>query len=216
MKRIILLAAPAAGKGTQAKLICEKYNLEHISTGDLLRECLKKEDDFSLKIKEIMESGKLVDDATILELLKRKLNDSQGYVLDGFPRTLPQALNYDQMLEESNSNLTHVLYLNVDEEVAKNRIVGRLSCSKCGRVYNELIDENKPKVEKMCDECSIELIKRKDDTEEVFKERLRVYNESTRELIEYYKNKGILYEINSNVDTASVFKQIEEILDGDI
>lgn len=216
MKRIILLAAPAAGKGTQAKLICDKYNLEHISTGDLLRACLNEQDEFSLKIKEIMESGKLVDDATILELLKRKLNNIEGYVLDGFPRTLAQALSYDEMLEESDSNLTHVLYLNVDEEVAKNRIVGRLSCSKCGRVYNELIEENKPKEANICDECLVELTKRKDDTEEVFAERLKVYNESTKELIEYYKNKGILYEINSNVDTASVFKQIEEILDGDI
>lgn len=216
MKRIILLAAPAAGKGTQAKLICDKYNLEHISTGDLLRDCLRNEDNFSLKIKEIMESGKLVDDATILELLKRKLNNIDGYVLDGFPRTLAQALSYDALLKEKNENLTHVLYLNVDEEVAKKRIVGRLSCGKCGRVYNELIEENKPKVLNVCDVCLEQLTKRKDDNEEVFKERLRVYNESTKDLIDYYKNKGILHEIDSNVDTSMVFNQIEKVLDGDI
>ena len=161
-----------------------------------------------------MESGKLVDDTIILELLKRKLNNVDGYVLDGFPRTIAQALSYDKLLEENN--LTHVLYLNVDEEVAKNRIVGRLSCGKCGRVYNELIEGNKPKVSNVCDVCLEQLTKRKDDNEEVFKERLRVYNESTKELIDYYKNKGILYEIDSNVDTVNVFNQIKRILDGDI
>lgn len=216
MKRIIMLAAPAAGKGTQAKLICDKYNLEHISTGDLLRECLKKEDDFSLKIKEIMESGKLVDDDTMLELIKRKLDNVDNYVLDGYPRTINQALAYDNLLEEQNKSLTHVIYLNVDDEVAKKRIVGRMSCSSCGRVYNELIEENKPKVADKCDFCSGVLTKRKDDNEEVFKERLKVYNESTKTLIDYYNKKGILYEVDSNVDTTDVFKQIESILDGDI
>lgn len=216
MKRIILLAAPAAGKGTQAKLICEKYNLEHISTGDLLRDCLKKDDDFSKKIKNIMESGKLVDDKIILELLNRKLSEIDGYVLDGFPRTIEQAENYDKLLSESSKLLTHVLYLNVDEEIAKKRIVGRLSCPKCGQVYNSLINENKPKIANICDNCSTELTKRKDDTEEVFDERLKVYNDSTKKLIDYYKNKNVLYEIDSNLSTDDVFKQIEKILDGDL
>lgn len=216
MKRIILLAAPAAGKGTQAKLICEKYNLEHISTGDLLRDCLKKDDDFSKKIKNIMESGKLVDDKIILELLNRKLSEIDGYVLDGFPRTIEQAESYDKLLSESSKLLTHVLYLNVDEEIAKKRIVGRLSCPKCGQVYNSLINENKPKIANICDNCSTELTKRKDDTEEVFDERLKVYNDSTKKLIDYYKNKNVLYEIDSNLSTDDVFKQIEKILDGDL
>ena len=212
MKSIILIAPPAAGKGTQSKLICDEYNISHISTGDLLRERTSTNDEFALKLKEQMESGKLVSDEVILELLSNKLNRIDEYVLDGFPRNLNQAKEYDNMLSKLNKKVNYAIYLKIDKEIAKKRIVGRISCSKCGSVYNDLIEENMPKVANKCDKCGNTLIKRSDDNEITFEKRYETYISETEPLLNYYKEKGILCEVDSSLETTKVFEEIKSIL----
>lgn len=212
MKSIILIAPPAAGKGTQSKLICDEYDIPHISTGDLLRERTSKNDEFALKLKEQMESGKLVSDEVILELLSDKLNQIDEYVLDGFPRNINQAREYDNMLSKLNKKVDYAIYLKIDKEIAKKRIIGRTSCSNCGSVYNELIEENMPKVANKCDKCGNILIKRSDDNEITFEKRYETYISETEPLLNYYKEKGILYEVDSSLETTKVFEEIKSIL----
>lgn len=212
MKSIILIAPPAAGKGTQSKLICDEYDIPHISTGDLLRERTSKNDEFALKLKEQMESGKLVSDEVILELLSDKLNQIDEYVLDGFPRNINQAREYDNMLSKLNKKVDYAIYLKIDKEIAKKRIIGRTSCSNCGSVYNELIEENMPKVANKCDKCENILIKRSDDNEITFEKRYETYISETEPLLNYYKEKGILYEVDSSLETTKVFEEIKSIL----
>lgn len=212
MKSIILIAPPAAGKGTQSKLICDEYNMPHISTGDLLRERTSKNDEFALKLKEQMESGKLVSDDVILGLLSDKLNQIDEYVLDGFPRNLNQAKEYDNMLSKLNKKVNYAIYLKIDKETAKKRIVGRTSCSNCGSVYNDLIKENMPKVTNKCDKCGNTLVKRSDDNEITFEKRYETYISETEPLLNYYKEKGILYEVDSSLETTKVFEEIKSIL----
>lgn len=216
MKSIILVAPPAAGKGTQSSLICEKYGLLHISTGDLIREAIAKNDEMSDYLKSQIESGKLVSDEIILKLLGSRLNEIQkgpGYILDGFPRNVNQAIQYDSMLKEMNEKVSCVIYLAISKELAEKRIVGRISCPKCGRVYNEFIAENQPKIENTCDECGIELTKRSDDNAETFGVRFQTYLDETAPLIDYYKKQNILYEVDSTLPTDQVFAQIESIVD---
>ena len=174
MKSIIFIAPPAAGKGTQSKLISKKYNIPHISIGDLLRYSINSEDESSKKINEYMEKGLLVSDDIILNLLKNRLKQQDcisGYILDGFPRNVNQAKEYDKLLEKLDKDLGLVILLDIDKEILKNRIVGRLSCNKCGSVYNELIKETKPKNVGLCDKCNLKLSQRIDDNEEKFDRR---------------------------------------------
>lgn len=215
MKSIILVAPPAAGKGTQSSLLCEKYGFIHISTGDLIREAIKKNDEMSEYLNSQIASGKLVSDDIILKLLGSKLEEVEaaGYILDGFPRNVNQAIEYDNLLKSMNQSISCVIYLSVDEQLAQKRIVGRISCPKCGRVYNELIEENQPKVEGMCDDCQVALEKRNDDNQETFKVRFETYQEQTAPLIDYYKDKNVLYEVDSTLPTNEVFKKIESIVD---
>ena len=214
MKSIILLAPPAAGKGTQSELLCKKYGFVHISTGDLIREAVSKNDEMSAYLNAQMQAGKLVSDEIILKLLGNKLNEvNNGYILDGFPRNVSQAIAYDELLRERHDELSAVIYLNVDYNLALKRIVGRISCPKCGHVYNDMIEENQPTVKGICNDCNTTLEKRKDDNEETFKVRFETYVEQTEPLIEYYKEKGVLYEVDSTLSTDIVFKQIESIVD---
>lgn len=214
MKSIILLAPPAAGKGTQSELLCEKYGFVHISTGDLIREAVSKKDEMSAYLTEQMQAGKLVSDEIILKLLQNKLSEVHtGYILDGFPRNVSQAESYQKMLEEDNQKLSAVIYLAVDYDLALKRIVGRISCPKCGHVYNDMIEENQPTVKGICNQCQTELTKRSDDNEDTFKVRFETYLNQTEPLIAYYKEKGLLYEVDSSLSTAEVFKQIESIVD---
>lgn len=209
---IIFLAPPAAGKGTQSMLICDKYNLSHISTGDLLREEIKSGNEFGNQIKEIIESGNLVNDDIILELLNKKLSSVNGYILDGFPRNINQAIKYDELLDSLNQNLDYVIYLDLDKEIAKKRILGRISCPSCGNVYNNLIEENKPLAENLCNDCNTELIKRADDNEVTFDKRYDTYLKETAPLIEYYQKKGKLYKIDSSLSKNEIFEKICEII----
>lgn len=213
MKSIIFIAPPAAGKGTQSMLVCDRYKLTHISTGDLLREEIKSGNEFGKQIQNIMESGALVSDDIILELLTKKLDSlNNGYVLDGFPRNVNQAIKYDEILTSLNQTLDYAIYLVLDKETAKNRIIGRISCPKCGNVYNNLIEENKPLKNNTCDNCSTELVKRSDDNEITFEKRYETYLEETMPLIEYYEKKGNLFRVDSSLSKNEIFEQICNII----
>lgn len=207
---IIFIAPPAAGKGTQSELLCSKYNIKHISTGDLIRETINSNNEKSSELKEIMEQGKLVSDEFIIELVKDKINQDGDFIFDGFPRTLEQAKLFDELLNSINKKVDYVIYLSVDKELAMKRILGRLSCSKCGRVYNNQIDESKPKNNNLCDDCNIELIKRVDDNIDTFNKRFDTYMTETSPILDYYKDK--IHEIDSNQDKYLIFNKIESII----
>lgn len=214
MKNIILISAPAAGKGTLSNLLTEKYGYIHISTGDLLREEASNSSELGKKISEILKTGELVSDEIVLELLKNRLSKKDienGYILDGFPRTLEQAIKYDEILKELNKDLGLVALLNTDYSILKKRITGRVICKDCGSIYNTLTGVNTPKVENICDICGGSLYKRSDDNEESFEVRYQTYLEKTEPLIEYYKNKNKLYFINSS-SKEEMLKEIEVLL----
>ena len=215
MKNIILIAPPAAGKGTQSKLLCDKYKLAHISTGDLLRAVATKEDEFSLKVKEIMQSGKLVSDDIVLELLQNRIKENdckEGFILDGFPRNVNQANSYIEMTKELGIPVGNVIYIDVPKEITKKRIIGRLSC-KCGAVYNDQIEENKPKKELTCDLCGKELTKRSDDNSETFEKRYDEYVKETYQLIDFFESLGLLYKVNGVDSKENILNEISKIID---
>lgn len=207
--KIIFIAPPAAGKGTQSNLLSNEFNIEHISTGDLLREEIKSG---NKELQSIIESGKLVNDELILAILAKKIDSLDSYILDGFPRTINQAISLDGLLKSKNEKIDYVIYLSVDKEIAKKRILGRISCPKCGSVYNTMIEGMNSKVDMICDNCNSELTKRIDDTEETLSTRYDTYIKETEPLIEYYKNKGVLYQIDSSKDTMTVYNDIKNIL----
>ena len=216
MKNIIFIAPPAAGKGTQAKLVSIEYNIPHISTGDLLREEMAKCSEIGLSIKKDMDAGNLVSDEVITTLLKNRITSSDcknGYILDGYPRNLAQAKLYNDLLEELNLDKGIVIFFDIDKEVALKRTLSRIICSNCGSSYNLLVEDLKPQKENICDRCNSELKTRADDTEEVFIHRFDTYLNSTKDLIEYYKNLGLLHQIDvSDKDAKTIFEEVKEIL----
>lgn len=215
---IILIAPPAAGKGTQAKLISEKYNIPHISTGDLLREEVNKKTKFGYEIKEKMDKGSLIDDATILKLLRERLSMSDcnnGYILDGYPRNIDQAIEYEKLLNELNINKVKVIFFDITKELALKRTISRIICPNCNVSYNLLVKELKPKQEGICDNCHHELKVRSDDNEEVFLKRFDTFIDKTRELKEFYHNKGLLYDVivDENKSASQIFEELEKIIE---
>ena len=218
-KNIIFIAPPAAGKGTQAEMLSAKYNIPHISTGALLRSASQDGSERGNMIADMMVQGILVGDEIMLELLKERLQEedcNNGYILDGFPRSIEQAKQYEEMLKELNKELGIVIYLDIDKEVAMKRIVGRVSCGNCGAVYNEMFEETKPKKDGLCDKCESKLVKRADDNEETFNTRFETYINKTQALIDYYESLGSLYRVNSGISKENTFEQIENILRGNI
>ena len=212
MKNIILIAAPAAGKGTLSDLLVKKYDYLHISTGDLLREVSKENTELGQKIAKMLKNGELVTDEIVFELLENKLCQvDKPYILDGFPRTINQAYKYDELIQKLNKDLGIVVVLNCDYEILKKRIVGRYLCKDCGSIYNTLTGVNTPKQEGICDNCGGELYKRSDDNEESFKTRYETYLEKTKPLIDFYEKKGNLYYIDSQT-TDTMLKEIEDLL----
>ena len=212
MKNIILIAAPAAGKGTLSDLLVKKYDYLHISTGDLLREVSKETTELGQKIAKMLKNGELVTDEIVFELLENKLCQvDKPYILDGFPRTLNQAYKYDELIQKLNKDLGIVVVLNCDYEILKKRIVGRYLCKDCGSIYNTLTGVNTPKQEGICDNCGGELYKRSDDNEESFKTCYETYLEKTKPLIDFYEKKGNLYYIDSQT-TDTMLKEIEDLL----
>lgn len=214
MKGIIFIAPPAAGKGTQAAMLSSKYKMPHISTGEILRNA-QDNTERGKYITNEMAQGHFVSDEIILELLKERLLQSDcnnGYILDGFPRNIEQAKHYEEILANLNKDLGYVIVLDIDKEVAKNRIVGRVSCPKCGSVFNELFEETKPLVSNICDKCGSELIRRADDNVETFENRFDTYLVKTKPLIDYYDKKNVLYHVNTTLGKDNTFKQIEAIM----
>ena len=211
---IILLAPPAAGKGTQSEILKKEYNLNHISTGDLLRSAAKEDNEFGKNLKEIMESGKLVTDDIVLEVFNRYLDttDNLNLLLDGFPRNIYQASKLDEILENKNSKVDYVFLLDVPKEILADRITGRRLCKSCGRVYNVNIDKLKPIIDDVCDDCGGELYQRTDDNRETFETRYHEYLEQTLPLVDYYKDKHVLYEIESTHTVEETFSQMKEII----
>lgn len=209
---IILLGPPGSGKGTQAKRITKNLHLPHISTGDLFRENISKHTTLGEKAQTYMNAGKLVPDQLVLDMLfDRVARDdcAAGYLLDGFPRTLPQAMAYDQMLPQSAE--VHVINLPASDEIIVKRISGRLTCVQCGHVHNRYFSP--PDEDGNCQKCGSELIQRPDDKPEVVKERLQVYKDQTAPLVEYYQRKNMLTTIDGEQGADAVYsKIIEEVL----
>lgn len=213
MNNIILIAPPAAGKGTQAALLKEKYNMVHISTGDLLRLEAQEDTERGKYIADLLSHGKLIDDSIVLELLEKKLNESDcdnGYILDGFPRTKDQAILLDELSNRLNKNIDYVIFLDIDRDKAMKRSLGRVSCPECKAIYNEYFDTFKEIG--FCNKCGTKLDKRTDDNEETFNNRYDSYIKMTEPVVEYYKSKGILHIVDSSFDKEYTLSQIEKII----
>lgn len=211
--KIIMLGAPGAGKGTQAKQIADKYGVPHISTGDIFRANIKNGTELGKKAKEYMDQGLLVpDELTVKLLLDRVANPdcANGYVLDGFPRTIPQAEVLDAALTELGDKIDYAVNVDVPDENIVKRMSGRRACLACGATYH--IEHIPPKTEGICDKCGQKLVLREDDKPETVMKRLNVYHEQTQPLIDFYSNKGILKSVDGTVDMMDVFAAIVEIL----
>jgi len=212
--RIVLLGTPGAGKGTQAVRLVEKYNIPHISTGDIFRKNLKEQTKLGLKAKEYMDKGLLVPDELVVDIVKTRLMEDdcqKGFLLDGFPRTVEQADALEAELNKLGLKLDGVINIEVKDEVLIDRLTGRLVCRKCGATYHSKF--NKPKQEGVCDACGGELYTREDDKIETVKNRLDVYKNQTQPLIDYYTKKGMLKTIDGEADTDAVFAKICEALE---
>lgn len=211
--KIIMLGAPGAGKGTQAKMIADKYTIPHISTGDIFRANIKNGTELGKKAKTFMDQGLLVPDELVVDLVVDRVakdDCSNGYVLDGFPRTIPQAESLDAALEKLGSKVDYAVNVEVPDENIINRMSGRRACVSCGATYH--IVHIPTKVEGICDRCDNELILRDDDKPETVKKRLAVYHEQTQPLIDYYNGKKVLVEVDGTRDMNDVFADIVKIL----
>ena len=211
--KIIMLGAPGAGKGTQAKMIADKYQVPHISTGDIFRANIKNGTELGKEAKKYMDQGLLVpDELTVKLLLDRVANPdcANGYVLDGFPRTIPQAEVLDAALTELGDKIDYAINVDVPDENIVKRMSGRRACLACGATYH--IEHIPPKTEGICDKCGQKLVLRDDDKPETVMKRLNVYHEQTQPLIDFYSNKGILKSVDGTVDMMDVFAAIVAIL----
>jgi len=211
--KIIMLGAPGAGKGTQAKMIADKYGIPHISTGDIFRANIKNGTELGMEAKKYMDQGLLVpDELTVRILLDRVAQDDckNGYVLDGFPRTIPQAEVLDSELTKLGDHIDYAINVDVPDENIVKRMSGRRACLTCGATYH--IEHVPPKKEGICDVCGSELVLRDDDKPETVKNRLNVYHEQTQPLIDFYTEKGVLKTVDGTVPMEEVFAAITAIL----
>lgn len=211
--KIIMLGAPGAGKGTQAKMIAEKYGVPHISTGDIFRANIKNDTELGREAKKYMDEGLLVpDELTVKILLDRVAGDDckNGYVLDGFPRTIPQAEVLDKALTELGDKIDYAIDVEVPDENIIKRMSGRRACLNCGATYH--VEHIPPRQNGICDTCSSELVLRDDDKPETVKNRLDVYHKQTRPLIDFYNKKGVLKTVDGTADMQNVFAAITSIL----
>lgn len=213
--RIILLGAPGAGKGTQARKLSLKYNIPHISTGDIFRTNIKNGTELGIKAKKYIDEGLLVPDELVVELVTDRLSKDDckaGYILDGFPRTIPQAEALDIALEAAGEKIDCAIEVDASDMAIIKRMTGRRTCPACGATYH--IISIPPKMEGICDNCGAELILRDDDKPETVQKRLEVYHEQTQPLLKYYKEKGILKTVDGVKDADETFKDIVNFLDG--
>ena len=211
--KLIIMGPPGAGKGTQAALIKETYNIPHISTGDMFREAIKNETPLGVEAKGYIDKGLLVPDSVTIGLVKERLANKdcqEGFLLDGFPRTIPQAEALDNALSALGQKMDYAINVEVPDENIVNRMGGRRACVGCGATYHLVYAPTK--VEGVCDVCGKDLILRDDDKPETVLKRLNVYHEQTQPLIDYYANAGILKSVDGTVDLNAVFAAIVEIL----
>ena len=211
--KIIMLGATGAGKGTQAKKIAAKYQIPHISTGDIFRANIKEGTELGTKAKAYMDKGELVPDELTCDLVVDRISKpdaANGYVLDGFPRTIPQAEALTRALNERGEKIDFAINVEVPDENIVRRMGGRRACLKCGATYH--VEYNAPKVENVCDVCQGELVLRDDDKPETVQKRLSVYHAQTQPLIDYYKAEGVLAEVDGTQDIDVVFQDITKIL----
>lgn len=211
--KIIMLGAPGAGKGTQAKKIAAKYQIPHISTGDIFRANIKNGTELGMKAKAFMDTGGLVPDEITIGMLLDRIQEAdcaRGYVLDGFPRTIPQAESLTKALKDRGGSIDYAVNVDVPDESIIRRMSGRRACLACGSTYH--IVYNAPKTEGVCDVCGQRLVLRDDDKPETVKKRLDVYHEQTQPLIDYYKKAGVLAEVDGTMDMEEVFQAIVRIL----
>ncbi|MBW4827032.1 MAG: adenylate kinase [Clostridiaceae bacterium] len=212
--RLVLLGPPGAGKGTQASAIIKKYNIPHISTGDIFRANIKKGTELGKKAKAYMDKGQLVPDELVVSIVKDRLLEDDckdGFLLDGFPRTVKQAEALDEELTKMKLKLDHVINIDVESDELIKRAVGRRICKNCGATYH--IEFNPPKKEEKCDVCGGELYQRDDDTEETVANRIEVYLKETKPLVDYYTEKGIIFSVDGKQAIKDVFKDIVKSLE---
>jgi len=208
-----MLGPPGAGKGTQAKMLVDRLGIPQVSTGDMLREAVKKGTDLGKKAKEYMDAGKLVPDEVVIGIVKERLAQSDcgnGFILDGFPRTIPQAQALDEALKGLGKKIDHVVNVAVPAEELVTRLTGRRTCRQCGSMFHVVF--NPPKKEGVCDKCGGELYQRDDDKEETIRQRLKVYEDQTSPLIDYYGRKGVLHDIDGRGSIDEIFQDILKVL----
>ena len=214
MRNIIFIAPPAAGKGTMSDLLVSKYGYVHISTGDILRNMALVDSELGRNIKDLLEKGELISDEIVYNAINERLKMSDldnGFILDGFPRNLTQAIEYDSILENVKRDLGVVIYLDTPKETLEKRITGRRICPNCGRTYNVLTGVNTPKEENKCDICGTDLYQRSDDNYDSFQTRYQTFIDKTYPLLEYYKEKNKLCSIES-ILVSDTMKEIEAII----
>lgn len=210
---LILLGAPGAGKGTQAKLIMEEYKIPQISTGDILRNEIQENSDLGRQVKDVLEKGELVSDEIILEIVRKRLSQpdcTRGFILDGFPRTIAQAKGLEQILSHMNIKDLKVIEVYVSESEIIRRLTSRRICANCGKDYNLLF--NPPPPDKKCVICNGEIIQRDDDKEETIRNRLKVYQKQTEPLIDFYMQKNRYFQVDGLQSVQEVFASIKKIL----
>jgi adenylate kinase len=211
--KIVMLGAPGAGKGTQAKKIAESYGVPHISTGDIFRANIKNDTELGRKAKVYMDKGELVPDELVVDLIMDRFAEpdcSNGYVLDGYPRTIPQAEALDNALKANGESLDFAVNVDVPDEEIINRMSGRRACLKCGSTYHIIF--NPPSKEGVCDKCGDVLVQREDDKEETVKNRLDIYHEQTEPLEKYYAEAGLLHNVDGTRSMDEVFESIKTVI----
>lgn len=207
--RCLIMGAPGAGKGTYADTIKKHFGIPHISTGEIFRDAIASDSELGRLAKKFIDKGNLVPDEVTNEIVKKRLKEedcSEGFLFDGYPRTIAQAEAFDKMLKELNIKLDVVVNIDVKDEVIISRIINRRLCPSCGRGYN--LVSLQPKIEGVCDDCGTTLYQRKDDNEETIKSRLEVYNRQTKPLIEYYENQNLLLQIDGDGKISEVADKI--------
>jgi len=215
MKNIMFIAPPAAGKGTQAELVVKKYKVPHISTGDILREISKEDSELGQYVFETLASGKLVKDEITYQLIEERLardDCKNGYIIDGFPRNIEQAIEYDKILKKLGYDIGNVILINIDEKTLEKRITGRRICENCKAIYNINDPASAPKEEAICDSCGGKLYQRNDDNLESFQTRYQMYKEKTEPIIDHYRQMNVMTEVDGNDSIENVFKKIDAII----
>lgn len=211
---LIFMGPPGAGKGTQAEFIKQNYPIPHISTGDMFREAVSKGTEMGLRAKQYMDEGKLVPDEVTIGVVEERLGQpdcQQGFLLDGFPRTLVQAEALDRVMANLGRSIEAAIDIYVPDQILVERMSGRISCKECKTVYN--LNSHPPATAGVCDKCGGELVQRNDDKEETARRRLQVYQEETRPVTDYYLQHGILHRIDGNRDSEAVFADIQKVLE---